>query len=394
MSNDEFDVPGAPQPTPDVQSAGNGTPQNILTQPMPMGVPSTDARPSLEQTVGEERLIDQRARIKAELEERRRQLTKELKSIEEEEKSYLGRETSMADLWDQGMKNIIDVFDDNKKMGKLRKGLYEFLGYFGVDMYSRNALGRVKGTEKLAAEFKGQLDYIDNELNKTGRRKGTAVLLREERSIAKTIANALAKSKKMEEDYTIEIEKKQSEFLDLQKEAKEKPDKDFTDDLDFITGEIEDLKKERTGLQDDIRKNQYKLQKYDTLIEAKDAVVSTMAYVHDMGKETYYNLMGVIDFTKAFIEQGGLMKNGIGPVAKKMQKVVKYTGKLQSIGNDLVGIVVEGTKQIRQEMETLRKQTEDNTNYDDLSKLKNQDEQRVVSRADKLIAKHATVAYK
>lgn len=373
----EFDLPnekGAAENVAVIQQAGAGE-QN------------------LEKTISSTE-IDDRAKKQAELEEKRRKQTESLKEVEAKEREYLNNGKTMAELWDESMKSIIEIYG-GKEVSGIKKAAYSVLGHFGVDMYARDALKKVDTSKRIADEFKSKLDHLYSELNKTGRKKGVAVLLKEERELTKTVANALARSKEMERDYTIKIEEKEKELSDLKDEAKKHPEKsECSTDIEYTMKEIEELRKEREGVQEDIRANTLRIRHYDVLVKTKHAVVASMNLVYNKGQKAYNELQAEINFARVFIEQGGFIKNGLGPIVQDMEAIVDNTDKVYEAGKAMVGTVVEGTKGITEKMGQLEAKTRDRDYMTGLQVETNKDEQKLNEEVDKLIAEYATVPYK
>jgi hypothetical protein len=329
------------------------------------------------------------------LEKVRRERLENLKKAEDTERKYFSGEDSIADLWNHAMRDVVSAYNHTKAMSTSRKATYNLLGKMGIDMYSREANRILNRAQEKADTIKTKLHVIDEKLYKrNGRGKGLAVQLEQEKELAVTHANALASSKRMKDEYRVEISKKRQELAELRQLQHENADKDYSGDIEYIGNEVENLEKEYKGLSDDMRRLSNKLHVYDAKIKTKEAIVSSISMVYSKGEHAYLDLMSSIEIAREFVNNGNLVDEGLVKTVLELEDAVDVTTGLVGMEEIMGNALIESTRQIRQRTETIKGITRDKDYLKDLKLDSNDDEQEIRSSTEDLIEQYATVHYK
>lgn len=346
---------------------------------------------NLEATVATTKIDDRAKRIE-ELQRIKKEQYEALQRAESAAKKNSAYQGSISKDWDAAIQGLVEI-QNGQEMSGLRKALYAVLEKFGINMYERDCLKNLSIAKRLADKIKKELDGLDRKLNQNYGDKGFAVALREQREVGTYTANALIRSKQLLEGYNQQIQAKLQEVQEVQEKSRGNG-ADYTTDLQYLHQQLADLRKEREGVGEDVRKLSNSLHLYDVKIETKQALVTTIHSVYTKGLEAYTDLQASIEIAQELVKNGDIVKGGIAQTVIDLETGIKHIGDLVKLEGVLGRTLVDGTRQLGERAADIRILTRDKQYLDDLTVLNSQDQQEAVSTTDHLIAKYATMHYK
>lgn len=348
---------------------------------------------SIDETVNKTE-ISSEASKKAELNEIRRKQMELLEEAEKVEQRYSGNNISVSNLWDRAMEDIVTIYNQGEEIVGMKKFAYDSLKKVGVNMYEREANKKIDAAEKLATKMQRKLDNINNKLENNIGEKGLAVTLKENTEVATATANALVQTRKTKKALISEITKKQSELKVQYKQAEANPDKDYSADIEYTNTKINELETEKEGLIEDERKLGNKLTVYDTKVETKDVIVSSIGLVYTEGKKAYEDLVSEIEIGREFIKNSRFIGDGLGGTIVDVEEIVAMTGLLAGGEKRLGKALYESVSAIKQKMAGITRFVRDKGYLNKIKAQTNISEQESRDDLNETINKYATVPVK
>ena len=374
----------------------SGVPQEVRVQP---GRPQSGGAQvaTLDKVVSDSRVTEEALR-KAKLEQLKREQREQLKEAEKAEREHVGGGESIAQLWNDAIKEVAKVYNEGEEISGLKRVIYDFIEKvtFGkVNMYAREANAMLNTARKKANRIKKRLDFIYKKLYKpSGRNKGLAVVLEEEKGIATAHANSLVKTKQSIEEYNLEIARLEGEIAKIDQDVQGNPGFDYSEDKALKVAELAGVREEYRGFERDKRNMSNKLERYNVRIKSKKAIVTAVNMVYSKGTKAYEDLDSQVQIAQEYINQGKVIGVGLLEAVNDLDQVVEATKELVEVEDIMGRSVADAARRVTEKMENVEEMTGDKAYLEELEIETNEDEQKLNDRTDTLIKEYATIAYK
>lgn len=347
----------------------------------------------LEQTLVSEQYDNKTNQREIELENIKQQQIELLKKAENTEQKYTKSSDSIAELWDSAIQDIAKAYNPDIKTNRFKQKVYDGLKKVGIDMYQKQANKMLNSAQSKADSIKNKLDYLDNKLNNDVSNDGIAIKLKHKKEIATDTANALIQSKILLEEYTKENSQKQQEISELRNLSKEDNSADYSKEIEYVNTSITKIKEQKQQVMQDIKNLTNKLYISNAQIKTKDAIVNSIELVYKKGVNAYNDLLSGIEITREFVNEGILMDKGLGRVVTDLDGILEATDSIYGIEENLGKTLITSTKIINNKMEKIQGNSREQSYLNEIKKQTNDDEQKLNSNIESIIAEYATIPY-
>src|SRR3989344_2926245 len=329
----------------------------------------------------------ERATRDAELSRMKQDHINALRALADQERELTGRSKSIADCWQDGVSEIVRIYNMKDAQG-IEWLWYRILAIAQVNVPEYRANKALTRAEKNAHKIRDRLQNVHDALYADNGSKGIAHKLRQQKEAATTMANAIANSRHLINEYDQQIAAWQGEITTLQAEGR-----GDGEDSRFIYGKIDEARRERDSVETDVQKLEGKLYTADIGIRTQQGLVTALETVHRKGKIAYANLDAQIAVVRGFLSQGDFIGKKIAPLIPLLGTAVTEAHKLVGMENILGDVVVRAVGETQQQLEGIQIKMDDKRYLNDLERQGNSDAMTMRAQVDQLVGKYATVPY-